>query len=177
MTPNRERPERVILEIIRQSGGQIGKAMLFKAFWLAHLFYSKKEPGYLTDWPIVRMPNGPGIHRADTLIDELIAGGHVEKVHEPKGPFTEITCRLTDKTIENDLPPLAVAAVKEAVEFLKGHTTDSISELSHEFSRSWNSLPNGEELNIYSDMIPDDIYQERQKELSELKKAYEELFE
>lgn len=177
MTPDRERAERVILEILRQSGGQLGKPMLFKAFWLAHLFYSKKAPGYLTSWPIVRMPNGPGIHRAEELIDDLVARGNVEKTHEPKGPFTEVTCRLTDKAIEGELLPAAVEAIKEAVEFLKGHTTESISELSHDFSRSWNSLPNGEELNIYSDLIPDDVYEERQKELVELKKAYEELFE
>jgi len=177
MTPNKERAERVILEIIRQSGGQIGKTMLFKAFWLAHLFYSKKAPGYLSDWPIVRMPNGPGIHRADMLIDDLIALGNVQRSHEPKGPFTEITCRLTEKPIEDELPENAVAAVKEAVEYLRKHTTTSISELSHDFSRSWNSLDNGEELNIYSDMIPDDIYEERQKELLELKKVYEDLFE
>jgi len=177
MTPNRERAERVILEIIRQSGGQLGKTMLFKAFWLSHLFYSKKAPGYLTDWPIVRMPNGPGIHRADTLIDDLVARGKLLRAYEAKGPFTENSCRLTEKAIDGELSEDAVAAIIEAVEFLQQHTNTSISELSHEFSRSWNSLPNGEELNIYSDMIPDDVYEERRKQLVEMKKAYEDLFE
>jgi len=176
MTPNRERAERVILEIVRQAGGSIGKTKLFKAFWLSHLFYSKMARGYLTDWPIVRMPNGPGIHRADVLIEELISLGNLARSHESRGPFTEIICRLTGKEIEGELPPVAFDAIREAVKFLEGHTAASISELSHDFSRSWNSVGNGEELNIYSDLIPDDVYEQREKELIELKKAYEELF-
>jgi hypothetical protein len=177
MGPNKELAKRVILEIIRQSGGDIGKTKLFKAFWLAHLFYARMARGYLSDWPIVRMPNGPGIDRADKLIDELIAEGKVVRTHEPKGPFTEINCRLTGEAGENPLSETAVAAIREAVNFLKGHTADSASDLSHDFSRSWNNLPNGAELDIYSDLIPDDEYEARKEELTEMKKAYEKLFE
>ena len=73
--PNKECAKRLILEILRQAGGEIEKTKIFKAFWLAHLYYSKIAPGYLTDWPIVRMPNGPGIDRGDQLIVELIHSG------------------------------------------------------------------------------------------------------
>ena len=71
----------------------------------------------------------------------------------------------------------AIEAIGEAVEFVKGHTAESISELSHEFSRSWNNTPNGEEMSIYTDLIPDDVYEQRKQELAELKKAYDDLFE
>ena len=50
-------------ELIRQSAGDRieGKTRLFKAFYFAHLFYARSAVDYLTDWPIVRMPQGPGI--------------------------------------------------------------------------------------------------------------------
>jgi len=177
MTPDRERAKRVILEILRQANEPVGKTRLFKVFWLAHLFYSKKVRGYLTDWPIVRMPNGPGIHRAELLLEELTAQGLIAVRREPRGPFTEIACSLTGKDIGGELPPAATDAVREAVNYLRGMTASSISELSHEFSRSWNEQADGEELNVYSDLIPDDVYEKREQELLEIKKAYEELFE
>src|SRR5437667_11993892 len=115
MPPNRERAKRLILEILRQSEGGLGKTQLFKAFWLAHLYYFKMAPGYLTDWPIVRMPNGPGIDRADRLILDLVQSEHVARSHIPKGPFTEINCRLTGKPFDGELPEKAVDAIKTAV--------------------------------------------------------------
>ena len=33
-----------------------------------------------------------------------------------------------------------------------------LSDLTHEFSRSWNSASEGQELNIYVDLIPDDEF-------------------
>src|SRR5436309_2913255 len=105
--PNKERAKRVILELLRQAGGEMGKTKLFKAFWLAHLYYSKKAPGYLTDWPIVRMPKGPGIDRADQLILELIHSGQIEKNYEPKGPFTEVNCRLSSRAPAGELSEIA----------------------------------------------------------------------
>jgi hypothetical protein len=175
--PNRERAKRVVLELLRQAGGQLSKSLLHKAFWLAHLYYFKQAPGYLTDWPIVRLPNGPGIDKADRLLQELSDSGHLAVKHEPKGPFTEVVCCLTQTEPEGELPEQALSAIKEAVDLLKGHSPESISELSHDFSRSWNSQPEGAELDIYTDLIPDDLYQERRKEAARLKKAYEDLFE
>jgi hypothetical protein len=177
MEGNRERAKRVILEILRQSGGGLGKTQLFKAFWLAHLYYSKAARGYLTDWPIVRMPNGPGIDRGDSLIRELVEEGRVRTTHEPRGPYTEINCTLTDRAVEGELSAEAVAAVRAAVGDVKQHSASSISQWSHDFSRSWNNTPNGAELDIYTDLIPDDVYEARKRELVELKKAYEDLFE
>jgi hypothetical protein len=175
--PDKTRAKRLILEILRQAGGSLGKTLLFKAFWISHLYYSKKARGYLTDWPIVRTPRGPGIDKGDKLIRELAESGAIRQDHEARGPYTEINCKLTEQPIEGEMPEAAIQAIKTAVEDVKRHSAASISEWSHEFSRSWNNTPDGSELNIYTDLIPDDVYDDRQKELVELKKAYEDLFE
>ena len=167
--------KKVIAEILRQAGGELGKTKLYKAFWLAHLFYCKSTRGYLTDWPIVRLPKGPGINNGDRLLAEMEQAGTVRVEHVPKGPFTEICCKLIAAS-PDDLPEAAIAAIASAINELKDHTADSISALSHEQSRSWATTPNGHELDIYSDLIPDDVYAERQRELQSLKKAYESLF-
>src|SRR5437667_5852958 len=122
MPPNRERAKRLILEILRQSEGGLGKTQLFKAFWLAHLYYSKNARGYLTDWPIVRMPNGPGIDQGDSLLLQLIHSGDVVRTYEAVGPFTEINCRLAkqSKDKKSPLPQAAIKAIKLAVSDVKG---------------------------------------------------------
>ncbi len=176
MAINETRAKRIIWEILHQAGGELGKTKLFKAFWLAHLYYSKIARGYLSDWPIVRMPNGPGIDQADHLLADLSADGFVVQAHVARGPFTEICCRTTDKALTDILPPEAVTAIKTAVDDVKKHSAGELSEWSHDFSRSWRNTPNGSELDIYSDLIPDDIYEQRKQELAEMKKAYEGLF-
>src|SRR5262249_11867399 len=81
----RTRAQDVILEILRSADGEwTGKARLFKAFYFAHLYYASERPGRLTDWPIVRMPQGPGIDRSEELFEELKEQGQLisELVHE-----------------------------------------------------------------------------------------------
>jgi hypothetical protein len=177
MPANKGRAKQVIWEILHQAGGELGKTKLFKAFWLAHLYYSKIAPGYLTDWPIVRMPNGPGIDKADCLLLELTAADFVLLSHVPRGPFTEINCRITGKPMAEDLPGKAGEAIAAAVKDVQNLSAEEISEWSHDFSRSWKTTPNGSELDIYCDLIPDDVYEMRKQELAEMKKAYEGLFE
>jgi hypothetical protein len=123
------------------------------------------------------MPNGPGIDRGDQLILELIHSGQIERIHQPKGPFTETKCRLAIQAPEGQLPEAAIQAIRAAVDDVSKRSAESISEWSHDFSRSWSDTPNGEELDIYTDLIPDDVYEERRQELLGLKKAYEDLFE
>src|SRR5437016_2910483 len=111
MPPNKELAKKLIVEIIRQSGGSIGKTKLFKTFWLAHLYYARVARGYLSDWSIVRMPKGPGIDRADQLIDELVEEKKIIRSKEQKGPFTEINCRLRKDLRKQDLSEQAIEAI------------------------------------------------------------------
>jgi hypothetical protein len=173
---NRERAKRLILEILRAAGGGLGKAVLFKAFWLAHLYYVKKAPGYLSDWPVIHMPTGPGIDQGDALLRELAGEGLLQQTHEPNGPYTEMHCRLTDKPLEAGLSEAAVAAVQEAVAFVKQFTAAGLSQWSHDASRSWRETAPGEELDIYADLIPEDEFEEAEKQVEAMSKAYEDIF-
>src|SRR5262249_644234 len=117
-----DRAKGVILEILRQAGGSLGKTKLFKAFWIAHLYYSKMAPGYLTDWPIVRMRKGPGIEDGERLLVELIRSGDINRKYEPRGPFTEINCQLTKQVGATELSATAIKAIKSAVTDVTRHS-------------------------------------------------------
>jgi hypothetical protein len=173
----RDRAKQIILYILKQAGGALGKSRLFKAFWLAHLYYAKNAPGYLSSWKIVRLPHGPGIDKGDELILQMKKTGDVAVDHEPRGPYTEMVCKLTEQSGLIDISEEAIKAIKIAVKVVTElhDSVEQISEWSHEVSRSWGSTPNGEELDIYSDLIPDDVYLERQLNLKELNEVYDDL--
>ncbi len=162
--------KRVILELIRKADGQVtGKTRLFKAFYFAHLIYFEKNPGLLTNWPIARMPQGPGIHKSEELFDQLVKEGRlvIEQVHE--NVYPEYRYRLTEKP--NDLAPLpadADLAIQRAVDFVKDKTAVQLSQLTHEYSRSWIEGKSGDLLDIYIDVIPDDEYERRKAQIKEL---------
>src|SRR4051812_11085828 len=88
----------VLLEILRLADGEwSGKTRLFKAFYFAHLYYAMDRPEGLTNWPIARMPQGPGIDRSGKLFDELVHDGLLIVEHIHAGPFPEYRYRLTEK--------------------------------------------------------------------------------
>jgi hypothetical protein len=166
----RTRAHDVILEILRNADGEwTGTSKLFKAFYFAHLYFANERPGLLTDWPIVRMPQGPGIGQSHQLFGELVGDGYltIEQVHE--GPYPECRYRLTDKGRDATRPPEdARAAIKEATLFCQLRTAAELSQITHERSRSWIESKDGEVLNIYLDRIPDDEYQKREGEIARL---------
>lgn len=162
----------MILEILRQADGEwTGKTKLYKAFYFAHLYYAHKRPERLTDWPIARMPQGPGIHNSGELLGGLRNDGYItiERTHE--GPYPEFRYRLTPKGHQS--PPLAgeaLAAVHDAAEFCRPHTAAYLSQLTHEFSRAWNEAKDGDKLDVVIDTIPADEYEEREASLDQLEK-------
>ena len=168
----RERAKLIIREIIRVSGGEVpSKTHLFKAFYYAHLFYTKATDNYLSAWPVVRMPNGPGIDKADALLSELIQEGHIGAQRVPLGPYTAIRYRSVSDEIPDELAPEAIDAIRKAVEFTTQKTATELSELTHELSRSWNQADNGEELDLYIDLMSDDEYAESLKKTGEIASA------
>lgn len=166
----RTRAQDVILEILRNADGEwTGKTKLFKAFYFAHLYYANERPGLLTDWPIARLPQGPGIDNSGRLFGELMREGFlaVEEVHE--GPYPEYRYRLTVKGRDLERPPEdARVAIKDAAAFCLPRTAAELSQITHERSRSWIEGKDGDVLNIYIDTIPDDEYERRRAEIGRL---------
>lgn len=174
---DRERAKNVIVEIIRQAGGELtATTRLYKAFYFAHLYYAEAAPGYLSDWPIVKMPNGPGIHSCGGVIAELVEAGTLATEHVPVGPFQAVRYRFTGKDLPGDpLSDEAVRAIQRAVQLVEDKSTTELSDMTHEFSRSWNLAEHGEEMNIYIDLIPDDEYETREENLGRIRKSLEGL--
>lgn len=122
----------MIAEIIRQAGGKFtGKTRLYKAFYIAHLLYAEQEPGYLTVWPIVRMPYGPGIDCGDELIAELESGAGVKSWRRRKSgssskPSILLTARPRPNLTQGQTP--AKKAVKDAAKPRAGWDRKSWAE-------------------------------------------------
>jgi len=168
----RERAREIIAEIIRQAGGElVNKTNLYKAFYHAHLEYADKNLDYLSTWPIVRMPKGPGIHEADRLLGELVSAGVLVIDELQKGDVTAFRFRLCEQRLhDSPLKAREIAAIRYGVREVAGKTAGRASEDSHEASRAWREGTDGEELNIYLDRISDEtVAQEREaiKSLSE----------
>ncbi len=172
--------EVVLLEILRQADGEwIGKTKLFKAFYFAHLYYGFERPGQLTDWPIARMPRGPGIADSAELFGRLFDGGLLTtEMVRGEGPYPEYRYRLTAKGISGPPVPEEVShAIQMAVLFCKDKTASELSQITHEHSRSWIEGKDGDILNIDIDLIPEEEYAERQAELKRLSSSLADVFQ
>ena len=145
---DRTRAKQIILEIVRQSGGAFKSKMdLHKTFYHAHLWYAETQPGYLSAWPIVRMPYGPEIDQCSILLSELLAE------------------RKT--TTQERLPPDAIQAVAHGVRRARQQ---------HETTRAWQIAEDGEELNIYLDNLSEEDYQERMQRVETIASALDDVW-
>lgn len=171
MTKNEaNQAKQVILELIRAAGGSwAGKTKLYKAFYLAHLYYADREPGFLTSWPIVRMPNGPGVDQGDELLEELVFARDLDLESIKIGPYPSTTYHLAEGAGRaTELSEAAIRAIQDAVQFVSPKSAQELSDLTHDFSRSWNTAKDGEELNIYIDLIPASGFDDQGRRLDAL---------
>lgn len=160
---DKELAKRIIVEIVCQFGEVPTKSHLYKAFYFAHLYYAKDAIDYLSDWPIVKMPFGPGINDGDSLIHDLEKEGFIETNHTYTGPFPTTEFKATAKSL-SELSDSAKNAIQRAVSFTQSKTAAELTEITHEYSHSWNQAENeGEELAIYIDLLGDDYEQRKQK--------------
>lgn len=161
--------KQVICELVAASKGVLrGKLRLNKAFYFAHLYYWRDSEGVLTDYPIVRLPLGPCIDDSSDLIGELIAEGRLTVSVEPLGPYKENVYRLA-VDCELDLSTPRGRAIFQAAEFTNGLSGAALSELTHEHSRSWQNTPNGNEMDIYADLLEDDEWQAIRRRVSAIR--------
>ena len=154
--PDTASAEEIILDIIAVKGGRFeSKTLLYKAFYLAHLYYWVKHEGVLSHYPIVRMPNGPGIEQGDELIEGLVRSGRITRSVEPYGPYrTEVFTLVESRPI--DPKSGRQDAVRDALAFIGTKTAKQVCDEIHEFSRSWRRGASGDELAIYLDLLTDD---------------------
>jgi hypothetical protein len=152
-----KRAKKIIVELVRQAGGQFqNKTNLFKAFWKAHLAYAANSPGYLSTWPIIRMPNGPGIEDFDYLLSEMLADGWLTIDETQVGTYRAMVFSLGPSCPPPSLPEAALEAIREGVKAVDGKSATAVSDESHRQSRVWREAKDGEELDIYLDLIDDE---------------------
>ena len=174
---DKEVAKTIIIEIVRQAGGVLdNKTNLYRAFYYAHLHFADKRGYYLSTWPIVKMPYGPGIESFDLLLGELMAEKQIECVPCERGECQGFCFRVLPETYRSSLPIGAEEAIAYALKKVEGKSATRVSEQSHLDSRSWREASNGEELNIYLDLLDENEYRNRQESAAEiaaaLKKAW-----
>lgn len=173
-----KRAKKIIVELVRLAGGKFqNKTNLFKAFWKAHLFYAANNPGYLSTWPIVRMPNGPGIDQFDYLLSEMLADGWLTIDETEVGQFRAMTFSLGPSCPPTSLPAEAVEAIREGVQAVDGKSATAVSDESHRNSRVWREAKDGEELDIYLDLMDDAERDRREENLNALTAAISSAYE
>ena len=169
---DKEIAKTIILQIVRQAGGVLdNKTNLYKAFYYAHLHFADKRGYYLSTWPIVRMPNGPGIDSFDVLIGELMTEGKIECISVEWGSCSGFRFSVLSGTPQDTLPVGAEEAIAYALKRVKGKTAAAVSCKSHDDSRSWREAVDGQELNIYPDLLEDEEYQQRKRRAAEIAEA------
>jgi hypothetical protein len=155
-------------------------------FWLAHLYYARNNPGYLTTWPIIRKPWGVQLRDDVALLRDLTEQELVRTEQMEIGPFPVILYCRNDKAEESDLPAKAVHAIQLAIQlglgFPLGFAVPYFLPLPFYrawptfHSRAWRDTPDGEEMDIYLDLIPEELYEEQRHQLESLKQGVEDLF-
>jgi len=155
---SRTTAQQVVLKLIQDAGGVWeGKRRLDKGFYFAHLYYAEERPGLLTDWPIARLPQGPGIDKRNSLVHGLEHQGYLTAEDWNDGPYPDVRFRLTDKGAQAiNLPDDTRKSIKEAADFCKGKSGPELSQYTHDNSRSWRRGQDGDILDIYIDLITDD---------------------
>lgn len=153
--PDRAAAEELLLDIIAIKGGRFeSKTLLYKAFYLAHLYYWEDNDGVLTHYPIVRMPNGPGLDRGDELLAGLVKAERLTRDIEPFGPYrTEVFTLVEPRAIDPSSP--RQEAIRKALAFIGNKTATQVCDEIHEFSKSWKRGASGDELSIYLDLLTD----------------------
>ena len=174
----KDRAKRIIIEVIRQAGGSFErKTNLYKAFYHAHLKYAGDNPGYLSRWPIVRMPNGPGIDNFDSLVGELLLTGVLHVGTVMIGDKEAVRFELT--VLADSVLPMEDAergAIKFGVDSVAGKTAKQVSKESHDTSRAWRAARDGEELDIYADLSSDEEHDAFSKEYDSISTTIDAVF-
>lgn len=173
-TASREAAKDLICDLLAANGGSMpGTVRLNKAFYFAQLYYWSDGDGVLTDYPVVRLPNGPAIDDYATLLHELVEAETIAVSHRPVGPYRETVYRLVEDRPVAD--GVRGDAIRRAVELVSTRSAAELSELTHEFSRSWRETTNGSEMDIYGDLVADDELSAIRTQVADVRRRFETL--
>ena len=90
---------------------------------------------------------------------ELVREGKLRITSQPNGPYKEAVFELT-QPFQIDPTTVRFAVIEEAVEQVKSKSAVELSEETHLYSRSWQDNQTGQELDIYTDLLDDQEYQQ-----------------
>lgn len=179
--PSQAKIRRLIRAAVHFSGGTLkGKLRLNKIAWLAHTTYARETAGYLTDWPIVHLPEGPAIDDLADVIADMRDDGELIVVRSSIG--------MPNAREDYSLPPgykpdedLAAMglhgyeAIRDAVELFKDMKGAEISDYAHENSATWRSTSNGDPQSVGLDNLDEAEYHAEMKRTRELEDELERL--
>jgi hypothetical protein len=160
----------IVAEIVRQFGGVISeRGPVDKAFYHAHLIYAEAEPGYLSNWPVVKLQHGAGIADLEALLAEMVRDGVLEPIAGGHRAFASSAAETDSQ--QAPLEPPAIKAISDAVRLVAAENTASFRTVPCVYSRSWREAEDGDELNFYCDDVPEQEYQERSAAMRKMVEA------
>jgi hypothetical protein len=90
----------------------------------------------------------------------------------PIGPYQETVYKLTsDRPVEMDTP--RGRAIRQAVDLVINRSAVELSELTHEYSLSWQQTENGREMDIYIDLVDEDHLAQIKREIADFRQSQE----
>jgi hypothetical protein len=175
---DKKRAKDILVEILRIAGNHVDSTRrLYKAFYFAHLYYAKNSAGYLSDWPIIRMQHGPGVGCGEELLEELMREGIVDRYpSEEDGPYPSMQYKLRDNNAHPALDLDEIDAIRVAVDFVKSKSPDQLSQLTHDRSRSWNLAKDGDELDVYIDLLTEEEFKRLTEGVGEMSSVVHEVW-
>lgn len=175
--PDADKAKQIVYAIIREAGGEFsGRTRLYKAFYLAHIAHWLKHDGILSQYPIARMPKGPGIDQGDTLLAEMHSDQLITSRETECGPYKENVYSIVSQHATNLLDDADVEAIQQALQWVDNKTGTQLSDMTHEHSRSWISGENGDILDVYQDVLSDEEFDKIIKIQSRAKGLVDSVF-
>lgn len=168
----REKAKAIIVQIVAESGGEwSGRTLLYKAFYGAHLFSFAKLNRVLSEWPVVKMPQGPGIDDGADLLCELVESGWLTQT-TAYTPYAEYQYRVVTLPPPDTFTEAERGVIREAGTWAKRWFANALSEHLHRKSFAWKKAEMGAPLNIYLDLIPSEDLDRELDRMSELAQAF-----
>lgn len=162
---DRDKAKAVLLEAALVAGRSgLQRTNHYKVFWLSHLVNLLQTGLHLTNWPIVKMPAGPGVDAGAELLDELQMAGLLTIERQAIGPYISkpavvppTALDAAERVVREHLTSAERESIREAYGSIGSSGAGAASDWSHAVSRSWREASPGSALDVYADLYQDDM--------------------